>query len=102
MLTEVRKEASTVSDDSTEAQEVAKLFDLWKASRTKGRAKRFRPVGLISSGRFIFLRLERKKCGATVPKLVAKAELVIGTLRDPANRSAVNLARSVAYEKLCT
>jgi hypothetical protein len=102
--TATQETPASVSDD--EAAKIAKLFDQWKAGRSRARAKRFRPVGLLTSGRFVFLHLERMKRGVAIPKLVAQAELHIVTFRDPANKSAIstaiNSARSVAYEKLRT
>lgn len=105
MLDTATQEVPTSASDD-EAARVAKLFEQWKAGRAKARAKRFRPVGLLTSGRFVFLHLQRIKRGVAIPKLVAQAELHIVTFRDPANKSsvmaAINSARSVAYEKLCT
>ena len=98
--TESREASAPASSD--QAEKIAKLFEQWKAGRSRARAKRFRPVGLLTSGRFVFLHLERTKRGVSIPKLVAQAELHIVTFRDPANKSAINFARSVAYEKLRT
>lgn len=83
----------------TEISEADRLFSLWK-KKVAGKSRGWRVAGTHSANRIVFLCLERRQKGQTIPKLVPQAVIVSVNPNDLRIREFISEARSLAYRQL--